>query len=176
MRSRTQKRRAPNGKATEDNTTVELFTTPTPPKFRLETRAIYQARIRIPPNSDHVLHFVARTFPKEGTLVGLHPHMHLRGRDFKFDAMYPDGTQETLLSVPAFNMGFQHYYYLATPKRMPAGTTIVCSGHFDNTLQNPLNPDPGALVRMGDQTFDEMFIGFITIAFDSQSKDQINGK
>ena len=87
--------------------------------------------------------------------------MHLRGKDFQYKATYPDGRKEVLLSVPAYDFGWQTYYTLAEPMAMPKGTRIDCLAHFDNSTENPSNPDPTKPVRWGDQTFEEMMIGYI---------------
>jgi hypothetical protein len=97
-------------------------------------------------------------------LYDLSPHMHLRGSWFKFEALYPNGKRETLLSVPRYDFNWQHNYRLKEPKRMPAGTWILCTGGFNNSTTNPYNPDAAIHVHWGDQSFDEMFIGFMGIA------------
>ncbi len=90
------------------------------------------------------------------------PHMHLRGKDFRYTLHYPDGRpDEVLLSVPAFDFGWQSAYRLAEPKALPKGTRIECVAHFDNSAGNPNNPDPKATVTWGDYTWDEMMIGYI---------------
>jgi hypothetical protein len=94
------------------------------------------------------------------------PHMHLRGKDFQYTATYPDGSTEILLSVPAYDFAWQSYYRLAESKAMPRGTVIDCVAHFDNSADNPLNPDPEQEVRWGDQTWQEMMLGYIDIISD----------
>ena len=86
--------------------------------------------------------------------------MHLRGKDMMYTAYYPDGTSELLLSVPQYDFNWQNTYDYVEPKLMPAGTRIHCVGHFDNSPQNPANPDPSKTIRFGPQTWDEMFIGY----------------
>ena len=89
------------------------------------------------------------------------PHMHLRGKDFRFTAYYPDGSSEILLNVPSYDFNWQHRYRFAKPFLVPKGTKIECVAHFDNSAGNPANPDPTRSVRWGDQTWEEMMIGFI---------------
>ena len=89
------------------------------------------------------------------------PHMHLRGKDFLYRALYPDGKKEILLSVPGYDFNWQHRYRFTKPFRVPAGTKIECIAHFDNSTDNPANPDPKKTVRWGAQTWEEMMIGFI---------------
>jgi hypothetical protein len=94
--------------------------------------------------------------------------MHLRGKSFRYEADYPDGTRETLLYVPQYDFNWQHRYVLATPKRIPAGTTLRCIAHYDNSAANPANPDPGATVHSGKQSTDEMFNGYFDVALADQ--------
>jgi hypothetical protein len=87
--------------------------------------------------------------------------MHVRGRDFEYRAVYPDGTREILLSVPQYDFNWQSAYRLKSPKRLPAGTRIECTAHYDNSKGNPANPDPKKNVTWGDQTWEEMMIGYL---------------
>ncbi len=92
--------------------------------------------------------------------------MHLRGKDFLYRAVFPDGRQETLLSVPAYDFGWQNFFVLAEPRKLPAGTRIECLAHFDNSPKNPANPDPQATVTWGNQTYMEMMIGYADVVPD----------
>lgn len=87
--------------------------------------------------------------------------MHVRGKDFRYTAVYPDGRSEVLLEVPAYDFGWRSVYRLVEPRTMPRGTRIDCLAHFDNSAGNPANPDPTKTARWGEQTYDEMMIGFI---------------
>jgi hypothetical protein len=91
-------------------------------------------------------------------------HMHKRDSWFRYEALYPDGKFELLLSVPHYNFNWQDTYRLAQPKLVPAGTRVLCTGAFDNSKSNPDNPDPEKTVTWGDQSFEEMFIGFLTLS------------
>ena len=88
------------------------------------------------------------------------PHMHLRGKSFRYEAEYPDGSTEVLLDVPAYDFSWQHRYVLAEPKRIPEGTVVRCVAVYDNSAGNLANPNPDAEVRAGTQTWDEMFNGY----------------
>lgn len=102
-------------------------------------------------------------FTQDTYVHALAPHMHYRGRSFRFTANYPDGTQEILLDVPRYDFNWQNTYVLREPKLMPQGAVMMCHGIFDNSEQNLVNPDPQAEVRWGDQTWDEMMLGiFVT--------------
>lgn len=103
-------------------------------------------------------------FERDSLLLGLSPHMHLRGKDFLFEAVYPDGDRETLLSVPHYDFGWQTLYRLSPPKLVPRGTVINCLAHYDNSDANLNNPNSHAVVSWGEQTFDEMMIGFLEVA------------
>ena len=92
--------------------------------------------------------------------------MHLRGKDFTYTAVYPDGTEEILLSVPAYDFAWQNVYRLTEPKLMPRGTRIDCLAHFDNSPENPANPDPTQTVSWGSQSWEEMMTGYIDYAED----------
>jgi hypothetical protein len=151
----------PNGKIGTDRSKVGLIFSKTPVRHRAYTHGIAQPRFEIPPGAD--AHAVASswTFDKDAHLLSFMPHMHLRGKDFRYEATYPDGRKEVLLSVPAYDFGWQTYYTLGEPKAMPKGTKIDCLAHFDNSPNNPYNPDPTKPVRWGEQTWEEMMIGYI---------------
>jgi hypothetical protein len=91
------------------------------------------------------------------------PHMHLRGKDFEFRAIYPNGESEVLLRVSRYDFHWQTNYYLAEPKLLPAGTILECKGHYDNSANNPNNPDSNKEVHYGPQTWDEMLNGFLEV-------------
>jgi len=132
--------------------------------------------ISIPPGDPFYEMRASRKLEKDATLLGLFTHMHLRGRDMTFNAEYPDGQKETLLQVPNYNFEWQIGYVCPLPpndKKLPAGTTLEAIAHFDNSKFNPYNPDPEYTVPYGDQSYDEMFNGFIFYVHD---EDQLNLK
>jgi hypothetical protein len=92
------------------------------------------------------------------------PHMHLRGKDMTMIATFPDGRKETLLSVPHYSFDWQLSYYLDKPLFLPKGTTMEAVAHFDNSANNPSNPDPTKEVHFGEQGWDEMMFGFFIVA------------
>jgi peroxiredoxin len=165
----------PMGKVREDRSSVGFTFAKTPPTRRAITHGIANSRFRIPAgdgNHEVASHF---TFREDSHLLSFMPHMHLRGKDFKYTARYPDGTSELLLSVPAYDFAWQSYYRLAGPKAMPKGTTIDCVAHFDNSANNPSNPDPMKPVRWGDQTWEEMMIGYIDYVPDAPIDPKAGG-
>lgn len=128
------------------------------------TKVLLDPELCIPPHAAD--HRVERTYrcPADLLLYGLFPHLHLRGKSFRYEAAYPDGTTEVLLDVPRYDFNWQHRYELAVPKRLPAGTVLRCIAVYDNSRSNPANPDPDATVREGEQTTDEMFRGHFEVA------------
>lgn len=108
---------------------------------------------------DHEMQLVTNV-PEEADIYSLMPHMHFRGKRMAFTARYPDGSEELLLSVPAYSFNWQLAHELETPLRVPAGTQIVATGAFDNSSQNEFNPDPNIEVHWGEQSWEEMFMGF----------------
>jgi hypothetical protein len=100
------------------------------------------------------------------TIYGLWPHMHLRGKDMTFIVTYPDGREDTILSVPKYDFNWQIQYELQAPLRVPAGSTIKAIGHFDNSIRNKWNPAPNKEVYWSEQSWDEMFNGFMEYSID----------
>ena len=135
------------------------------PKVEVRTRAIAQKRLVIPAGDDNFEAKSETTFDQDADLLSFLPHMHLRGKDFRYEVVYPDGKRETLLSVPHYDFSWQSTYRLEKPLHLPAGTKIECTAHYDNSKGNPNNPDPDKTVRWGDQTWDEMMIGFVDYAY-----------
>ena len=155
----------PNGKEGTDRSSVGLIFATDKPQHEAKTRAIAQRIFIIPPGASSHKVTSSTTFPRDAVLWNLFPHMHLRGKSFEYRAVYPDGKSETLLSVPRYDFGWQTIYWLEKPLALPAGTRIECTAHFDNSPANLNNPDPEKFVRWGDQTWEEMMIGFTDYSF-----------
>ncbi len=154
----------PTGTPKTDRSSLALIFAKTKPQFEAITYGIAQTRFEIPPGAPDTRVESNFTVPKDIRLVSLFPHMHLRGTSFSYAVVFPDGTRETLLSVPAYDFAWQSVYRLAEPKRLPKGTRIECEAHFDNSAGNPANPDPRKSVRWGPQTYEEMMIGYVDFA------------
>jgi hypothetical protein len=154
----------PNGKATTDTTQLGFYLAPTPPARELTTTAVHDIAFTIPPGvRDHEV--IAETvMARDSLLYELSPHMHYRGARMRFEALYPDGSAETLLNVPGYEFAWQALYRLTEPKRLPAGTRVRITGGFDNSEWNPWNPSPLSTVVFGEQTDDEMLIGYLNVA------------
>lgn len=148
------------GRPESDQTSLAVrFADPKTVRKEVATNLLISEDMVLPPGSQHT-ESRSRRFDREVLLLSLYPHMHLRGRRFWFEATYPDGRIETLLHVPRWDMDWQHRYVLAEPKFLPAGTVLTARAEYDNSADNPNNPDPAATVRVGQQTTDEMFNGY----------------
>ena len=149
-----------NGTAASDRTQVGIvFAKDAPSKLAAGGLAI-NLRFVIPPNAaNHEVRAVA-ALPDDTVLTSMTPHMHVRGKDMTYVAHYPDGRDETLLVVPKYDFNWQITYELAEPKVLPKGTRLEVIAHFDNSTGNRFNPDPTQAVKWGDQTWEEMMIGF----------------
>jgi hypothetical protein len=157
----------PNGTALKDVTSVGLIYAKSPVKYSLLTRPILDARFVIPAGDPNYEVRSAYTFKQPAHLYSFMPHMHLRGKDFEYRAVFPDGTSKILLSVPRYDFSWQTYYVAKEPIALPTGTRIECVAHYDNSTNNKYNPDPTKAVRWGDQTWEEMMIGWVTFVNDS---------
>jgi peroxiredoxin len=151
----------PNGVAQTDRSSVGLVFAKEPPRREVLTRSIADEGLTIPPGAAAHEVKAAMTFAGDVELLSLMPHMHLRGKDFTYRVVYPDGRRDMLLSVPRYDFNWQSNYRLARPLRLPAGTRVECMAHYDNSSANRNNPDPRKTVRWGDQTWEEMMIGFV---------------
>ena len=105
-------------------------------------------------------------FTDDVSVYSFTPHMHLRGKDMKYVAVYPDGREDTVLSVPKYDFNWQVVYTPETPLRLPAGSKLVVYSHFDNSTKNKYNPAPDKEVFWSEQSWDEMFFGFIKYTVD----------
>jgi peroxiredoxin len=159
----------PIGVAKADVSAVGMIFARVPVDHEARMRGIPNKQLRIPPGAGNYPARSSYTFPNDAHVLTLMPHMHVRGKDFLYTATYPDGRSEVLLSVPAYDFGWQSIYILSEPKAMPKGTRIDCLAHFDNSAANPFNPDPKAEVTWGDYTWDEMMIGYIDYYEDARA-------
>ena len=153
-----------SGKATGDRSRIGFIFAKEPPRERVVNTFVGNMNLHIPPGAaDHAV--TARVTLYEDTkLLSLFPHMHVRGKGFEYKATYPNGETETLLTVPKYDFNWQLTYYLKEPKVLPKGTVIECVARFDNSPNNPFNPDPARDVYWGDQTWEEMLAGFVDLA------------
>jgi len=155
------------GMATEDRTRIGLVFAKEPPRQAVLSLQMSNDRFVIPPGEANYRVQVSGTLPNDALLVSLFPHMHLRGKGFEFLLPGPNGQVETLLKVNNYDFQWQLNYRLAKPRPLKAGTRLQWVGYFDNSPNNPRNPDPTAEVRYGEQSWDEMMIGFFDVVVDA---------
>lgn len=156
----------PNGTATEDLSKLGLlFADEQSVTHEVITTSAVNLRFSIPPGAAN--HAVTATLPEKlpaCELLSFSPHMHVRGKSFKYTIMYPDRRREVVLDIPHYDFNWQTEYRLASPINVPAGTRMRCDAAFDNSDGNLNNPDSKAWVSWGDQTYEEMMIGYFHYA------------
>ena len=155
-----------NGEAATDQTAIGLVTTEEPPARRILTIQLTNDKFIIPPGVDDYRVEVHGTLPNDALLLSFFPHMHLRGKRFEYNIVHKDGTVETLLRVN-YDFYWQLSYRLQSPRFLRAETELQAVAWFDNSKNNPHNPDPESAVRWGEQTYDEMMVGFFDVAVPS---------
>jgi hypothetical protein len=155
-----------HGHATEDRTSIGLVFAKRTPKKRVLTLQLTNDRFLIPPGDpDHRVE-VHGTLPNDALLLSFFSHMHLRGKTFEYNILEPGARVETLLRIPHYDFYWQLSYRLAQPIELKAGTTLQAVATFDNSKNNPHNPDPDSAVTWGEQTWAEMMVGFFDVAVD----------
>lgn len=162
----------PNGSEQTDTTKLGLlFADVDQVDKEVITTEIGNEQLAIPPGADnHVVTATSRLTTKEVTLLSLSPHMHLRGKAFRYELVLPTGEREVLLDVPAYDFNWQTRYALSEPRRVPAGSVIHCRAVYDNSTANLANPDPTKTVHWGDQSWDEMMLGFFDVILPRNDK------
>jgi hypothetical protein len=158
----------PNGKKATDQTRVAMTFAPSPPQKRVLTLQMGNDHFVIPPGDPDYRASVWGSLPNDTLLLGFFPHMHLRGKSFEFNRIREDGQPETLLRVSRYDFYWQLSYRLAKPLPLPKGTRLEWVARFDNSANNPRNPDASAEVRYGQQSWEEMMIGFFDVAVDAK--------
>jgi len=158
----------PNGKPVMDRTKLGLVLAKETPKVRVQTLSATNGTFKIPPGDPDYRVDASFEVGAEVTLAALHPHMHTRGKDFEYRLVFPNGETRTILRVPAYNWHWQLWYNLEEPIVLPKGTKIECTAHFDNSPNNPENPDPTKTVIWGQQSWDEMMVGFFNLVYDAK--------
>ncbi len=147
--------------AQTDRTSVGLYLAPKPPEQALRRMDLRNFFFRIPPGDPS--HEVTRcyTFERDKVLLSITPHMHYRGKDVTYDLTLPDGKHETLLLVPHYNFNWQLVYRFQEPVYAPKGSVLKVTAHYDNSPNNPFNPDPTKAIRWGDKSEEEMMTSWI---------------
>jgi len=141
---------------------VQYYDDPSEVKFPMDGDSLGSFRFAIPPGDPNYVVEKEFTFPEDALIVGLMPHMHLRGKAAKYEAIYPDGRTEVILNVPKYDFNWQTTYTFKEFKKMPAGSKIKLTTVFDNSADNPYNPDPTDTVRWGEPTTAEMSFGWMS--------------
>ena len=157
-----------DGKAATDRSRIGLVFAKEPPKKRVFTVSATNGKFKIPAGDPNYRVDAEFELGADVMLYGLHPHMHGRGKDFEYRVKFPAGETRTLLRVPNYRATWQLWYDLTEPLALPKGARIECTAHFDNSPNNPLNPDPSKEVVWGDQSWDEMMVGFFNVVFDAK--------
>ncbi len=150
----------PNGTKTKDRSYCGVTFAKGPPKFEMFMNEFANQGIQVPPHDPHYKAEATIKFPHDARLLALVPHMHWRGKDYHYELLYPDGKREPILSVPRWDFNWQAIYRFKEPLTLPAGTRVYSAAHWDNSRNNPYNPDPTKSVRWGLQTWEEMMVGW----------------
>jgi peroxiredoxin len=155
----------PNGSVQQDTTRIGfVFADLKQIDKEVITTEIGNKEFEIAPGADNcVVTATSRPTTKELTLLSVSPHMHLRGKAFRYELVLPTGEREVLLDVPAYDFNWQTRYRLAEPRRVPVGSLIHCRAVYDNSASHLANPDPTKTVKWGDQSWDEMMLGFFDV-------------
>ena len=159
------------GVAAKDRTKIGLYFAKTPLEKRMFTRGVTvdPSKLVIPPGEANFESRSSYTFSEDVHLHMFMPHMHVRGKDFEYKLVYPDGKEKVLLRVPKYDFNWQLTYFVKEAIAVPKGSRIECLAHHDNSAGNKFNPDPTITVRWGDQTWEEMMIGWIDYTIDGQN-------
>ena len=174
-RLRFQMHYTPNGTATEDKTRIGLVFAEKAPLYEVKVAGIVNPRLSIPPGADNHPEVATLRIPVNATALGFLPHMHLRGKAFRYEITPSGGKSETVLDIPHYDFNWQLYYRLAEPWSLPPGTVVKATGWFDNSDKNPANPDPKKTVRWGPQTTDEMMLGYLEYFVPAGSTESMAG-
>jgi mono/diheme cytochrome c family protein len=163
----------PNGTATADQPKIGFQFSDSAPEHELSTRGAFNKDFRIPPHDPDYAVTAAHVFRRPARLLSFMPHSHVRGKAYRYELVYPGGRTETVLNLPRYDFNWQIEYFLRDPIDVPAGTRLKVTAWYDNSDKNPANPDPTATVGFGDQTWNEMMIGYFSgYALKEQSGQQ----
>jgi thiol-disulfide isomerase/thioredoxin len=156
----------PNGTAMKDRTQVGITFAKAPPKYELFQSEFANTSIAVAANDPHYKAEATFRIPADARLISLAPHMHYRGKHYLYEAIYPDGRRETLLSVPRWDFNWQNVYRFQEPVKLPKGTRLHSVAHWDNSTNNLLNPAPNQTVPFGLQSWQEMMVGFVSYVWE----------
>jgi mono/diheme cytochrome c family protein len=151
----------PSGTAKKERLRLGLVFAKSPPQYEVHTAAVANPRLAIPPGAEKHVETKTQAVPFDMLILGFVPHMHVRGVAFQYEAIHPDGRSETLLDIPRYDFNWQLRYEYKQPKLIPRGSRVKITAVYNNSGSNKANPDPTKLVRWGQQTYDEMMLGYV---------------
>jgi hypothetical protein len=151
-----------NGKETQDRPRIGFKFAEKPPEYEVVTKAAANRSFQIAANDPNYEVSASYTFFQPTRLLSVNPHSHVRGKAFKYELIYPDGKTDVILNLPRYDFNWQIEHQFATPIDVPVGTRMKVTGWYDNSKDNPANPNPSKVVKFGEQTWDEMMIGYFT--------------
>jgi hypothetical protein len=156
----------PNGTAVKDRSSVGITFAEKPPRHEMLIGEFANLAIEVPPYDPHYKAEAAFRLRADARILSFAPHMHWRGKDYLYEVIYPDGKKETLLSVPRWDFNWQSAYRFKEPLKLPKGAKLHSVAHWDNSANNPLNPDPSKSVKFGLQSWEEMMVGFVAYVWE----------
>ena len=151
----------PSGVATQEQLKMGLIFAKSEPKYAVITIPLADPDLNIPPHAANHMETITRPVSTDISVMAYMAHMHVRGRSFNFELTTPDGKTETLLDIPRYDFNWQLRYDYLEPKVLPKGSRVKVTAVFDNSENNPANPDPTKTVHWGQQTYEEMLIGYV---------------
>ena len=155
----------PTGEEERDRSKFGIILAKEKPKELMRTATVVNANFEIPPFDDNYRVESSMTIPQDATIYSYTPHMHYRGKAMDFYLTTPGGEEELACSIPKYDFNWQLDYFLEEPLSVPAGTEVRVVAHFDNSKNNPFNPDPSKTVRWGEQTWEEMMMGGLYLSW-----------
>jgi hypothetical protein len=156
----------PNGKAVKDRSSIGLTFAKKPPRFEYFQNEFANMGIVVPPHDPHYRAEATFRLPADARILSFTPHMHWRGKDYRYEVIYPGGKKETLLSVPRWDFNWQNVYRLHEPLKLPKGSKLHAVAHWDNSRNNLLNPAPEKKVAFGLQSWEEMMVGWVSYVWE----------
>ncbi len=151
----------PNGEAAVDQTRIGVRFADQPPDCEVLTASILDTSFEIPPGAENYKVTASVRLPRDIEILGYLPHSHLRGKAARYEVISRSGRRKILLDVPQYDFNWQLLYLYKKPLRVRRGSVLRYTAWYDNSENNPANPDPTVPVRWGEQTFDEMHLGYV---------------
>jgi hypothetical protein len=156
----------PNGTKVKDRSAVGITFADKPPLRELLVADFANMAIEVPPHDPHYKAEATFRLRADARILAFSPHMHWRGKDYRYEVIFPDGKRQTILSVPRWDFNWQSVYRFQEPLKLPKGAKLHAVAHWDNSANNPLNPDPSQTVRFGLQSWEEMMVGFVAYVWE----------